>query len=126
MRQRQVWGQAALNNGWTFTGGQMWSLVTETKKGVDNRTEAVPMTIDPAYTVGFSWARQYGFRVSKNFNNHFWLAASLENPQTIFAASGNASNFALGAPGTSSGLYNSSANTSGAANVKYTLNTIPI
>ena len=28
---RQVCGQAALNNGWTITGGQMWSLVTETK-----------------------------------------------------------------------------------------------
>ena len=42
LRQRQVWGQAALNNGWSFTGGQMWSLVTETKKGVDNRTEALP------------------------------------------------------------------------------------
>jgi hypothetical protein len=110
MRQRQVWGQAALNTGWTFTGGQMWSLVTETKKGVDNRTEAVPMTIDPAYTVGFSWARQYGFRVSKNFNNHFWLAASLENPQTIFAASGNASNFAFGGPGVGGGLYNLNAN----------------
>jgi hypothetical protein len=34
LRQRQVWGQAALDSGWTFTGGQMWSLVTETKKGV--------------------------------------------------------------------------------------------
>jgi len=80
LRQRQAWGQAALDNGWSFTGGQMWSLVTETKHGVDNRTEALPMTIDPAYTVGFSWARQYGFRVSKNFNNRLWLAASLENP----------------------------------------------
>ena len=46
MRQRQVWGQAALDNGWSVTGGQMWSLVTETKKGVDNRSEALPMTID--------------------------------------------------------------------------------
>src|SRR5271157_1461048 len=99
LRQRQVWGQAALSNGWSFTGGQMWSLATETKKGVDNRSEALPMTIDPQYTVGFSWARQYGFRVAKNFNNHFWLAASLENPQTTFAARNNASNFALGGPG---------------------------
>ncbi len=64
LRQRQVFAQAALNSGWTFTGGQMWSLVTETKKGEDNRSEAPPMTIDPAYNVGFSWARQYGFRVS--------------------------------------------------------------
>ena len=110
LRQRQVWGQAALSNGWSFTGGQMWSLVTETKKGVDNRTEILPMTIDPQYHVGFSWARQYGFRVAKNFNNHVWLAASLENPQTTFAARGNALNFALGGPGVSGGLYNPTAN----------------
>ena len=45
----------------------MWSLVTETKKGMDNRTEALPMTIDPQYNVGFSWARQYGFRVVTKF-----------------------------------------------------------
>ena len=31
LRQRQAWGQAALNSGWTFTGGQQWSLITETK-----------------------------------------------------------------------------------------------
>jgi hypothetical protein len=110
LRQRQVWGQAALDNGWSFTGGQMWSLVTETKKGVDNRTEATPLTIDPAYTVGFSWARQWGVRVAKNFNNRFWLAASLENPQTIFSATGNAANFAFGSAGTTGGLYNSGAN----------------
>ncbi len=110
LRQRQAWGQAALSNGWSFTGGQMWSLVTETKKGVDNRSEALPMTIDPQYTVGFSWARQFGFRVAKNFNNHVWLAASLENPSTTFAARNNAANFALGGAGNGSGLYNSTAN----------------
>lgn len=110
MRQRQAWGQAALDSGWSFTGGQMWSLVTETKKGVDNRTEAVPLTIDPAYTVGFSWARQWGFRVAKNFNDRVWLAASLENPQTIFAATGNSANFAFGSAGTTGGLYNSGSN----------------
>ena len=110
LRQRQAWGQAALSNGWSFTGGQMWSLVTETKKGVDNRSEALPMTIDPQYTVGFSWARQYGFRVAKNFNNHVWLAASLENPQTTFAARGNAPNFAFGSAGNGGGLYNATAN----------------
>ena len=118
LRQRQVWGQAALDNGWSFTGGQMWSLVTETKKGVDNRTEAVPLTIDPAYQVGFSWARQYGFRVAKNFNNHFWLAASLENPQTTFSATNNANNFAFGSAGNSSGLYN-------AFNGTYSFNAMP-
>src|SRR5579864_8647507 len=110
LRQRQVWGQAALENGFAFTGGQMWSLVTETTKGLDNRSEALPMTIDPQYTVGFSWARQYGFRVTKDFANKFWLGFSVENPQTTFTAHGNSSNFFLGAAGTSGGLYNPTAN----------------
>jgi hypothetical protein len=108
LRQRQMWGQAALNNGWSFTGGQMWSLVTETKKGVDNRSEALPMTIDAQYHVGFSWARQFGFRVSKNFGNKFWLAFSAENAQTTFTVQNQSTNFLVGAAGTSGGLYNPS------------------
>jgi hypothetical protein len=107
MRQRQVWGQIASDTGWSFTGGQMWSLLTETKHGMDNRTEALPMTIDAQYNVGFSWARQYGVRLVKNFGNKFWVGASIENPQTTFAARGNAANFALGSPGNGGGLYNS-------------------
>ena len=110
LRQRQAWGQAALDNGWSFTGGQMWSLVTETKHGVDNRTEALPMTIDPQYSVGFSWARQYGFRVAKNFSNKAWFAVSVENPQATLTSHGNASNFLVGSAGTGGGLYNLNAN----------------
>jgi hypothetical protein len=110
MRQRQVWGQASLDDGFSFTAGQMWSLVTETKKGLDNRTEALPMTIDAQYHVGFSWARQYGVRVVKNFNNKVWLGASLENPQATLTAHGNSSNFLIGAPGVGGGLYNPTAN----------------
>lgn len=105
-RQRQAWGQAALNSGWTVTGGQMWSLVTETKVGVDNRTEAVPLTIDPQYTVGFSWARQYAIRVAKNFGNKVWLAASMENSQATLSTHGNETNFLIGSAGASGGLYN--------------------
>lgn len=118
MRQRQAWGQAALENGFTFTGGQMWSLVTETKNGMDNRTEALPMTIDPQYTIGFSWARQYGFRITKNFNNKVWFGFSVENPQTTFTAHGASSNFLLGSLGNSGGLYN-------AFNGSYSFNSAP-
>jgi hypothetical protein len=107
LRQRQAWGQAAFDNGWSVTGGQMWSLVTETKHGVDNRTEALPMTIDPQYTVGFSWARQYGLRLAKNFGNKVWFAVSMENAQATVTTHNNASNFLIGAPGTGGGLYNS-------------------
>ncbi len=109
-RQRQAWGGAAFDNGWTITGGQMWSLVTETKHGADNRTEALPMTIDPQYTVGFSWARQYGFRVAKNFGNKVWFAVAAENPQATLTSHGNAANFLLGSAGTGGGLYNLNAN----------------
>jgi hypothetical protein len=109
-RQRQFWGQAKFDSGWTLTGGQMWSLVTETKKGLDNRTEATPMTIDAQYTVGFSWARQYGFRVAKNFGDKVWLGFSVESPATTLTVHGNNNNFLLGAPGTSGGLLNPIAN----------------
>jgi len=106
LRQRQAYGQAAFDNGWTFTGGQMWSLVTETKHGVDNRSEALPMTIDAAYTVGFSWARQFGMRLSKNFGNKAWFAVSMENPQATITTHGNASNFLVGSAGAGGGVYN--------------------
>ena len=80
-RQRQLWAQAALDSGFTFTGGQMWSLVTETRNGVDNRTEATTQTIDAQYNSGFSWARQYGFRVTKNISNKVWLGFAVEDAQ---------------------------------------------
>jgi hypothetical protein len=110
LRQRQAWAQAALDDGWAFTGGQMWSLITETKVGLDNRTEATPMTIDPAYTVGFSWARQYGFRVTKNFANKAWLGFSVETSQETVTTHNNANNFLFGSVGTLGGLYNNQAN----------------
>jgi len=109
-RQRQMWGQAALNHGWTFTGGQMWSLITETRNGLDNRTEALPSVIDHNYHVGFSWSRQFGFRTVKNFNNKVWLGFSIENAQTLMTAHGAQNNFVFGTPGTGGGLYNATAN----------------
>jgi hypothetical protein len=111
MRQRQAWGQAAFDNGWSFTGGQMWSLVTETKHGTDNRSEALPMTIDAAYTVGFSWARQFGFRLSKNFGNKAWFAVALENSQETATTHGNVANFLIGSAGAGGGVYNGAVTT---------------
>jgi len=89
LRQRQFWGQAAFNSGWTLTGGQQWSLLTETTKGMDNRSEALPQVIDAQYVAGFSWARQFGFRVTKNFNNKVWLGVSVEEPQATLTVHGN-------------------------------------
>ena len=91
LRLRQAFGQARFDSGWQITGGQMWSLATETKKGTDNRTEALPLVIDPQYTVGFSWARQEGLRVSKTFGQDvkLTLAASIEESNTTLTVHGN-------------------------------------
>jgi hypothetical protein len=129
-RQRQAFAQAAFNSGTVITGGQMWSLVTETKKGLANRQEDLTMQIDPNYVVGFTWARQYGFRVVQNFGNKFALGFSLEGPQATIGGRGFSSvttinsaaapativtsgattaatgNFFLNGPGAGAGLYN--------------------
>jgi hypothetical protein len=109
-RQRQFWGQAKFDSGWTVTGGQMWSLVTETRTGTDNRSEATTQNIDAQYNVGFSWARQYGVRLAKDFSNKLWLAASVEEAQTTLTAHGQSNNFVAGSFGVTGGLYNPVAN----------------
>jgi hypothetical protein len=88
LRQRQIWAQAKLDSGWSFTGGQQWSLATEDRKGIDNRQEAIPLTIDSQYTVGFTWERQYGFRVVKNFGDKLALAVAIEGPQATIGGRG--------------------------------------
>jgi hypothetical protein len=106
LRQRQAYAQVAFTNGWTVTGGQMWTLLTETRHGTDPRSEAVPMTIDPNYNVGFTFARQYGLRLAKNFNDKVWFAVSMENPQATVSTHSNAANFLVGSVGAGGGLYN--------------------
>src|SRR5467141_448221 len=88
LRQRQAWAQAALDNGLSFTGGQMWSLATEDKKGIQNRAEIPPLTIDVNYTVGFTYARGYGFRVVKDFGGKFAMGLSIEGPQSTIGGRG--------------------------------------
>src|SRR5882762_5920420 len=119
-RQRQVCGQVMFDSGWSFTGGQMWTLATEDRKGINNRQAALPMMIDPQYVVGFTWARQYGFRVVKDFGGKFALAFSVEGPQATLGGRGfttftstnavgavvTSQNFFINAPGQAGGLLN--------------------
>src|ERR1700761_9098230 len=84
MRQRQLWADAKLTNGWDFSGGQGWSLATETTQGLTRGTEILPATIDAQYEAGFVWARQYSFRVSKDFSKKFFAGISLENAEALF------------------------------------------
>ncbi|MGC2790706.1 MAG: hypothetical protein WA899_01695, partial [Candidatus Sulfotelmatobacter sp.] len=83
-RLRQVWGQAKFSNGWKFLGGQAWSLVTEDKTGIapsddtGKVNDVRPATIDGQYSVGFSFARQYGIRLTKDINPHISMAFAVE------------------------------------------------
>jgi hypothetical protein len=130
-RMRQLWGQAKANNGWSFTGGQMWSLATQYKKGLDNLQEWIPATIDPQYQVGFTWLREYGARVVKNFGNTVSVGLAAEAPQvtvggrgfstyTNTSATGVATTYQnsfLFAPGAGGGLLNFSDTTGYALNL---------
>jgi hypothetical protein len=116
MRQRQLFARAEFASGWSFTGGQMWSLATENKTGIINRNEWTPAVIDPQYVVGFTWARQYGFRVTKNFGDKFAIAFAAEGPQATVTAHGTSTytstsgatttNTFYDSPGNGAGLYN--------------------
>ncbi len=119
LRLRQAWAQAKFNNGWSFLGGQSWSLVTEDGKGIaidddmGKTADVRPKTIDPSYNVGFDFARQYGVRLTKTFGDKVAVAIAIENPQATVTTHGNASvgglyNFLLGEAGASNS-YNTTA-----------------
>jgi hypothetical protein len=132
-RMRQIWGQVAFASGLSVTGGQQWSMVTESRKGIQNRQEIQPLTIDPQYNVGYSWARQYSFRLVQDFGGKFALGVSVEAPQAIIGGRGfsslvtstagitttTAGNTILNAIGSGGGLFNF-VDTSG-----YTINKAP-
>jgi TolA-binding protein len=109
LRIRQAWGQAQAGRT-TFTGGEMWTLLTEDKKAASPGQEALPLFFDANTHVGFTYARQAGFRVQEAFTPSFTLAVAVENSQYQFAASNAASNFFFGSAGAAGGLNNSSAN----------------
>ena len=121
-RQRQIFAQAESASGWTLTGGQMWSLVTETRNGLQNRTEVLPQTIDAQYTGGFSWERQFGFRVTKAFGKKFFLGGSVEEAQTLNLGGGGAGTFTYQQAGNTGGLLNNGGNT---AQQNYSYNWLP-
>jgi len=106
LRYRQFWARAAFDNGFSFSGGQMWSLVTENVKGIENRREAFPLQIDPQYIVGWAWQRADALRITKSFGDKFAVAASIEGPQTTFTGHGSNNNFFFNTPGAGGGLYN--------------------
>ena len=110
LRQRQVWAQAALNDGWSLTGGQMWSLATEYSHGLANLSEAIPLTIDAQYNAGFTWERQYGFRVVKQLGEKLSVGGAIEEAQTLNIGGHNLPVLVYQQAGNGGGLYNPTAN----------------
>ena len=83
-RVRQMWGRVQFPDGWSFAGGQMWSLLTMNRVGVDNLTEFAPALVDSTILPGFDYARQTSFRVTGRLPA--WkttLAFSAENAATV-------------------------------------------
>ena len=85
-RLREGWVTYDRNDlGLEILGGQTWSLLTMTKQGTNPTQINLPLTIDQNYVPGFDYTRQPQFRVAKSFaQGQFWLAASIENPQTAY------------------------------------------
>jgi hypothetical protein len=114
LRQRQLWADAKLTNGWDFSGGQGWSLATETTQGLTRGTEIVPGTIDPQYEAGFVWTRQYSFRVSKDFGKRVFAGVAAENAETLNPGGAivlnSGTTILLGSGGNAGGLFNPTAN----------------
>jgi len=133
LRVREAFGQVVLNNGFGVSGGQMWSLVTPVKKGINPGpgAEATTNQIDPNFEPGFSLSRQYGVRFTQSFANKKVSAGfSVEESQIILATTVNApANFILGGPGAAGGLFNSTGASSGSPAVagaqNYTDNLAP-
>ncbi len=111
LRQRQLWADAKTSSGWDVSGGQGWSLATETTAGLTRGSEILPATIDAQYSAGFVWTRQYSFRVSKDIGKTFFIGASVENAEMLnLSGQGLPTNELFGSTGTGGGLYNSTAN----------------
>jgi hypothetical protein len=119
LRIREAFAQASTKH-FTISGGQMFTLATEVKKGINPGpgAENLPQTIDPQYHVGFTFLRQYGARFAYIPSPKYALAVALEQPQAILAGTTNApATFFFGNAGLAGGLYNSTGGSSSAAGV---------
>jgi hypothetical protein len=111
-RLRLAFANVDLPGGWSIAGGQNWSMLQLTRKGIAPLTEWVPSVIDNSYTPGFSYARQGGFRVVKQITPKLWAGFSVENPDTV-ATSACSSSFTCGYTyGQIQGYANSTSTTS--------------
>ena len=101
------WARSDLNL--YLLAGQTWSLATQYKKGLNPRSENVPLTIDAQYVPGFNWLRTPQFRLVKNFDHVAAVGLSLEAPQNLVRGNAPAAVTATN-PGNGGGLLNPTTN----------------
>jgi hypothetical protein len=87
-RQRSLFGEVTNNAGFTFMGGQGFSLLTLNRSGMNPlpKNLFIPLTIDGQYVVGYNWARQSGIRLVGEINHKVWLGLAFENPEETVSA----------------------------------------
>ncbi len=113
LRLRQAFAEYDRSDwGFSLAGGQMWSLATLETSGLYPRNEAVPLTIDAQYNVGFNWMRVPQMRFIENFAPGLWGAISFENPAALVYGGGNSVSGVLTSnPGVGGGLLNNGGST---------------
>jgi TolA-binding protein len=82
-RLRLAFANVDLPGGWSIAGGQNWTLLQTTRKGIDPLTEWLPSVIDNSYVPGFSYAREGSLRVVKQVTPKAWFGFAVENPDTV-------------------------------------------
>ena len=109
-RMRQGWARVKFDNGWTITGGQMWSLITLNRAGTDSDNSKlwIPNIIEAQYSVGYDWGRFAEVRVSKQLNKQVNLALALDNPSYLNSGATNTTGTVSGVASLGNGLYGNS------------------
>ncbi len=104
-RIRQAWARAKFANGWTITGGQMWSLMTLNRRGTDadNSNVWIPNIIEAQYSVGYDWGRFGAVRVGKTLGKDVTFALEINNASSLTQANNTTAGVA-GLASTGNGL----------------------
>jgi len=102
LRMRQIWTNIDWANLWGlggvhFTAGQMWTLGTTNSGPIRVDNFVTPPTIDQTYLPGFYFARQPGFRITKDLPWDITAAFAVEGSSTVWATNGTP---LAGLPGT--------------------------
>lgn len=83
LRVRQMYSTVDWNDvGFHVLAGQIWSLTVLQGAGMKPRNEIIPATLGTAYNAGFTYTRQPGIRLTKNFDGGFAVAVAAEMSQT--------------------------------------------